>query len=545
MFTSGFFNSVNSDRRYNAEQMSAIFDGLISNGIFDTIGDHFQVSPGDGLTVTVGTGRAWLNQTWSYNDSLYPLALSAASPSLSRKDLVCIKVDKSNAVRANSIVLIEGTPASSPVEPTVTDDATNGIYYHKLAAVTVPAGATSISAANIYNYIGLSTGTPYVTGIVSTTAVDELWSQWDGEFNDWWENTIKPVINTETVTQLQNNIDHITPKEATMNLYGFSHINPPPSGKTYQEYSTDAILNQISSLLNDSPFKKYKWTKRSYSVHMTGKSYQWGISSDYYTICYSSTLSGNSLENPTILQIAKSTYNSQTKINNLASALSGKYFIMQGGSSAYPNTPSTTNLSYVYYGLGSGTYKTGDYYSYLNTTRYAMMNFSAGWSSVLSSDSSAYPSNGYVGDDCYIYDGKLENLIQDYAIVCSGTYVGTGTATTWSSPKTITIPHDPKIIFINPVYYSSSSNDFTSAYATYSYAPSRYVGLVFTRTNEFMKYLGFVYMNNGADSYSGKYDPINRKFQWYVDPYSASTESAKAEGALNILNCIYGWIAIC
>lgn len=267
MFTSGFFNSVNSDRRYNAEQMSAIFDGLITQGIFDSIGDHFQVKPGSGLTVTVGTGRAWLNQTWSYNDSLYPLQLSAASPTLGRKDLVCIKVDKSTNVRANSIVLIEGTPASTPVEPTVTDDTTNGIYYHKLAAVTVQAGATEISAADIYNYIGLSTGTPYVTGIIETTSVDELWSQWDGEFNDWWENTIKPIINTETVTRLQNNIDHITAKEATMNLYGFSHINPPPSGKTYQEYSTDAILNQINTLLsqkaNTSALNSYVPTSRT------------------------------------------------------------------------------------------------------------------------------------------------------------------------------------------------------------------------------------------------------------------------------------------
>ena len=251
MFTSGFFNSVNGDRKYNAEQMSAIFDGLITDGIFDTVGDHFQVTPGDGLSVSVGTGRAWLNQTWSYNDSLYPIELTAASPTLGRKDLICLKVDKSTSNRTNSIALIEGTPASTPTEPTVSDDSTNGIYYHKLAAVTVPAGATSISAANIQNYIGLSTGTPYVTGIIETTAVDELWSQWDGEFNDWWENTIKPIINTETVTRLQNNIDHITPKEATMNLYGFSHINPPPSGKTYQEYSTDAILNQINSLLNN------------------------------------------------------------------------------------------------------------------------------------------------------------------------------------------------------------------------------------------------------------------------------------------------------
>jgi len=257
MFTSGFFNSINSDRKYNAEQMAAIFDGLITDGIFDSIGDHFQVTPASsGLGVNIGTGRAWLNQTWSYNDTAYPVTLGAASSSLARKDLICLKVDKSSAVRSNSLVVIAGTPAASPVEPTVTDDTTNGIYYHKLAAVTVPKGATSISAANIQNYIGLSTGTPYVTGILSSTTVDELWSQWDGEFNDWWDD-IKSTLDDNIVTTILNKIDHITPKEATMNLYGFSHINPPPEGKTYQEYSTDAILNQISSLINNANVKMF------------------------------------------------------------------------------------------------------------------------------------------------------------------------------------------------------------------------------------------------------------------------------------------------
>lgn len=260
MFTSGFFNSINSDRKYNAEQMAAIFDGLITDGIFDSIGDHFQVTPASsGLGVNIGTGRAWLNQTWSYNDTAYPVTLGAASSSLGRKDLICLKVDKSNAVRANSLVVIAGTPAESPVEPTVTDDTTNGIYYHKLAAVTVPKGATSISAANITNYIGLSSGTPYVTGILSSTTVDELWSQWGGEFNDWWDD-IKATLDDNVVTTILNKIDHITPKEATMNLYGFSHINPPPSGKTYAEYSTDAILNQIRSLLNKSKVTKFVWS---------------------------------------------------------------------------------------------------------------------------------------------------------------------------------------------------------------------------------------------------------------------------------------------
>ena len=43
-FTCGFFNSENGDRKYNAEQMSAIFDGIIADGVFTTIGDHMAVA---------------------------------------------------------------------------------------------------------------------------------------------------------------------------------------------------------------------------------------------------------------------------------------------------------------------------------------------------------------------------------------------------------------------------------------------------------------------------------------------------------------------
>ena len=42
-FTYGFYNSKNHDRTYNAEQMSSIFDGLIEDGIYESIGGAFLV----------------------------------------------------------------------------------------------------------------------------------------------------------------------------------------------------------------------------------------------------------------------------------------------------------------------------------------------------------------------------------------------------------------------------------------------------------------------------------------------------------------------
>ena len=66
--TSGFFNSVNHDRLYDAEQVSSIFDGIIKDGVYESIGDAFMVTPNSDLndSIIVGTGRAWFDHTWTY-----------------------------------------------------------------------------------------------------------------------------------------------------------------------------------------------------------------------------------------------------------------------------------------------------------------------------------------------------------------------------------------------------------------------------------------------------------------------------------------------
>ena len=56
--SSGFFNSLNGDRKYNAEQMSAIFDGLIIDGVFASIGTAFAVKAAGGLNDCSGSRSA-------------------------------------------------------------------------------------------------------------------------------------------------------------------------------------------------------------------------------------------------------------------------------------------------------------------------------------------------------------------------------------------------------------------------------------------------------------------------------------------------------
>ena len=101
--TYGFYNSLNGDRRYDAIQITNIFNGLISDGIFATIGTCFVVKADVGIDVTVGIGRAWFNSTWTLNDSILPLTAPVSDVLLERIDAVVIEVNKSEAVRANSI----------------------------------------------------------------------------------------------------------------------------------------------------------------------------------------------------------------------------------------------------------------------------------------------------------------------------------------------------------------------------------------------------------------------------------------------------------
>ena len=73
MWTSGFFNSVNGDRAYNAEQMSRIFEGLITDGVYESVGNKLAVQPNGGMAIQIATGRGWFNKHWVNNDSEYTL----------------------------------------------------------------------------------------------------------------------------------------------------------------------------------------------------------------------------------------------------------------------------------------------------------------------------------------------------------------------------------------------------------------------------------------------------------------------------------------
>lgn len=183
-FASGFFNSVDHDRLYDATDISRLFDGLIRDGIFASIGDCMVVKQSNQMNVTVGTGRAWFNHTWSYNDALYPVTIPPSEILMDRIDAVVLEINSVEAVRANSIKLIKGTPSSTPTKPALTN--TKEVHQYPLAYITVGKEVTSIRQADIENCVGTSV-CPFVTGILEVISIEQLIPQWKDILNRFVE----------------------------------------------------------------------------------------------------------------------------------------------------------------------------------------------------------------------------------------------------------------------------------------------------------------------------------------------------------------------
>lgn len=201
MWTYGFFNSVNGDRRYNAEQMSSIFEGLITDGVFQGQGNKLAVQPAAGMVIQIATGRGWFGQRWIKNDTPYQITLEASDVTLNRYAAVCIRVDASDSVRTAVPVIKYSDYATNPVKPSV--ERSEYVKEYCLAYVYIPAKATAITAANIEDTRQDKSLCGWVTGLVDQITPETLYNQFTAQFNDWFNGLID-IIDANVETTLVN-----------------------------------------------------------------------------------------------------------------------------------------------------------------------------------------------------------------------------------------------------------------------------------------------------------------------------------------------------
>lgn len=259
-FTFGFYNSLNGDRRYDAIQMSSIFDGIIRDGIFMSIGDSMMVKASSGMMVTVGIGRAWFDHTWSLNDALLPVTLGQSEILTDRIDLIILEVNSNPAFRTNSIKVLKGTPSANPVRPTPTRSLTLNQYV--LADIRVNRGVTVINQANITNRVGTG-DTPFITGILQTINIDNLVAQW----GDQW----RQFYNTQSALMVSKTEAFIL---AWQQFYDERTLDMTNASNSWKAQWETFFNTQTTDIMNQNIFWRNQW-KMWFETETTNATLEW------------------------------------------------------------------------------------------------------------------------------------------------------------------------------------------------------------------------------------------------------------------------------
>lgn len=244
--TYGYFNSIDGDRTYDADQMSEYFDGLVSNGVYESVGGALQVKANSGMTVKVESGRGIIDCKWLKNDAAYNIDITASHVTLNRYTAVVMRLDRAN--RLVEIAAKDGTNASDPVKPTMTDNGS--IKELCLAYIYVGAGATSITQDNIED-MRPSSLCGWVTGLVEQVDTSELFLQWQTAYENYYENMTEEFTEWfETLTEQLNVNTFIKRFTKSVTIGTESATNVVVLDMTGYSYSSDDIIEvHINGLL--------------------------------------------------------------------------------------------------------------------------------------------------------------------------------------------------------------------------------------------------------------------------------------------------------
>ncbi|MEB2301751.1 hypothetical protein LAV72_19285 [Lysinibacillus xylanilyticus] len=220
---SGFFNSINGDRRYDAKWFAEYFASFIGNGVFPNPSTGLQVVEGGQMRTVIKGGKGWINGYFIVNDSDYILQHDIADGVLKRVDRIVMRLDY--VTRQITVQIKKGAFASNPVAPTLKRDIE--AYELALADVLINNGATQITQASITDtrlnttLCGIVHGTinqvdtttifnQYKAWFAETTGsvageIDAWQTQQKQEFDDWFA-TIKEILDGDIATNLLNRI---------------------------------------------------------------------------------------------------------------------------------------------------------------------------------------------------------------------------------------------------------------------------------------------------------------------------------------------------
>lgn len=198
---SGFWNALLEngvyDRKYNAEDYSDNLAVVISNGVLKSINDDLKVSA-NGLVVSVGIGRAWINGKYYYNNAKASFAAIVPPTGGKRIDRIILRYNKAISARNITLRYLKGTAANDPVPPAPT--RSGDIYDLVLADIFVDANATSVVVTD------QRANRDLCGWVYSTSGDNSFFTSLDNSFNEWFANARDTLASVTLFKKYTQNI---------------------------------------------------------------------------------------------------------------------------------------------------------------------------------------------------------------------------------------------------------------------------------------------------------------------------------------------------
>jgi len=255
----GFFDAVNGDRTYSAEDMNKPYSRVIADGVFATPAgqpstDLQVVASGSGMNITVQAGQAIVAAKWFENSTPVIITVPANTALYNRIDSVIAQVDKRASGRSGNIVYRTGTASSTPQAPEITQSAS--VMEYRIANILVAPSAGAITQSVITDLRGVEF--PWVAGLIQQVDTSTLFEQYAAAYAEQFAaftaayNEYKRQQQADWSAFIQTLSDDLT---CTMNMLELKHSHTAEASETVidigiREYNpaTDILEVYINGL---------------------------------------------------------------------------------------------------------------------------------------------------------------------------------------------------------------------------------------------------------------------------------------------------------
>lgn len=250
-----FWNSVDSDRLYDADSFAEWLRKFFTTGVFD---GELQVTSAGGMDVSVSSGYANIDGKVRFFDSATKLTLATAGATYPRIDTIV--VERNDTDRKITIKAITGTYSANPTATAPV--RANNIYQIVLAQIYIAAGATAITQAAITD----TRKDTSLCGIVAATIKNPDFGQWyeqnEAQFTEWFD-AMKGQLTTDAAGNLQTEIDTLKKTVATNTDGIATNKSAIASNKSAIDTNTAKLVTTTKSITLSSS----GWSSGTYTIN--------------------------------------------------------------------------------------------------------------------------------------------------------------------------------------------------------------------------------------------------------------------------------------